>query len=79
MSDTKKSEYKKKWAQARVICECGLEFARGSLSRHRKSNKHKIRMESLASVDMTLENKIRSVFPLIDTGKLRRIIAILME
>lgn len=37
----KRSEYFK----SRVICECGCEVSRGSLSTHRKSPKHKKLMD----------------------------------
>jgi len=48
--DTHKVEakqYIKQYSATRVRCQCGIEHARGGLSRHKKSNKHKQEMEIL--------------------------------
>ena len=33
---------KKEWANEKILCDCGCEVNRSSLSRHKKTKKHKI-------------------------------------
>jgi hypothetical protein len=39
------NELKNKWVRKRVICECGMDVAKGSLSSHKRHSLHKQNME----------------------------------
>ncbi len=45
-TDTYKN-YQKKYKSQKVVCECGREVRKGSLSKHKKSNIHKTLMKEL--------------------------------